>query len=121
MSCTNKVFFDQTMTQWTLVCDYSQQCKILTMNACPQGFACHIGSGGIATCDTPTANVMGEGGPCMYENDCMDSQFCYQSVCRYNCFLNGMGLMPGLGGCPQNETCKSGNFGIDNIGVCLPN
>jgi hypothetical protein len=110
-----------TQGKFVMMCSYSPECTLLTMNACPGGGECHIQELGLAACVPPSAQQVDEGGPCMFINDCKDMQFCGPGdVCRYHCFVSGSDQPPGLGGCPAGQVCNNLDFGIPDIGLCEP-
>lgn len=115
--------------QFAMFCTFLQQCELLTENACPPGNDCHLQDTkqGLAACTPPSGMVADEGGDCEFLNDCHDMQFCYapdantQPVCRWHCRPSDANMSPpGLGGCPQGETCQLFNFGVPDLGLCLP-
>jgi hypothetical protein len=123
--------------EFAYVCSYGQRCQLLTADACPPGLECHVEdtTQGIAVCGAPSGTAVPELGPCHYINDCATMQDCFvgaggpAGVCLYYCALSGPGTsaVPGLGGCPNGETCQSTyngqsvNTGVMNVGVCIPN
>lgn len=114
-------------------CHYAPKCDLLTPNACPLGLGCHIEDKdqGLATCVAPSGTPAPDLGPCLYLNDCDDMEQCYAtgtsgtSTCHYYCFLSGSSAAPGLGGCPDGQTCQSSyqgkaiDFGVPNVGLCF--
>ena len=113
------------------MCAYDKSCNLLTADACAPGTECHISDAtqGLATCSTPSAQEVDEGGPCTYINDCHDMQACYDTgngagtSCHWYCFVDPTrgAPTPGLGGCPAGQRCVSsatGVFGIPGVGVC---
>ena len=110
----------------TFLCSFLEKCDILTENACARGTDCHIQDfdQGLSVCVPPSGANKQEGEPCNYLNDCGPMQLCFNMVCRWNCYVSAMGQgMPGLGGCPKMpvvEKCTQSDFGIDDVGVCLP-
>jgi hypothetical protein len=111
-------------------CSYAQSCMLLTPNACPPGTECLLQDPkqGLAACIPPSDMVVDEGGPCTYINDCKDSQFCViamagkPGVCRHFCHPSKPMTAVGEGGCPATQSCNSiqFNFGIADLGVCVP-
>jgi hypothetical protein len=131
--CNLKVDFGNGY--FAYMCSYGQRCQILTADACPPGFDCHVetaAGAGVAVCIAPSPNPAPELGACNYLNDCGSMQECYangsSSVCLYYCDLSGPNTMaaPGLGGCPTGETCASSydgqtiNTGVTGVGLCIP-
>jgi hypothetical protein len=106
------------------VCSFSPPCTPWA-NDCPPGREsdCHIGSGNKFTCTQPTYNQDAGstlGDPCVYLNDCDDSQHCIyprgasSGTCRWLCKVNNaggapdsgtVGGAPGQGGCPTAQSC----------------
>jgi hypothetical protein len=122
------------MTTYTYACSFRQPCTLLA-NECAVGTYCHPAdqAQAIAVCDDPTPMApVGEGQPCMYRNDCGESEICADEmgngVCRHLCSISGWmqaGAMPPTGGCPDttNYTCTGVNWGNNqwnDIGVCVP-
>jgi hypothetical protein len=115
---------------FVVVCSFNEQCTLLTKNACPKGFDCHLQdtNTGLSTCMPPSDMQVDEGGSCFYLNDCKDMQFCYgmhanePGNCRWNCRLSDKNKSaPGLGGCPKGQTCQAFDLGVPDVGLCLPN
>jgi hypothetical protein len=114
------------------VCHYAVMCELLTANACPAGFGCHVedSSEGLATCVQPSGANSPELGSCKYLNDCGDNQQCFAptgtGTCHYYCYLGGSSAQPGLGGCPTGEAClafyngASTSEGVSGVGLCYP-
>jgi hypothetical protein len=114
---------------FTMICSYSEQCELFTEDACPPGQECHIEdtTQGLVACTGPSPQQVDEGGICYFLNDCKDMQFCFSQdgnggVCRYNCLLEAEpGTAPGLGGCPEGQTCQANyDFGVPGVSICLP-
>jgi hypothetical protein len=117
-------------------CHYAPTCDLLTPNACATGLQCHIEdvSQGLATCGEPSGANAPNLGSCNFINDCGDMQQCQGAttnnpgVCRYYCWLDSApGTPAGLGGCPDDQTCKNKvgtstlNFGVPGLGLCFAN
>jgi len=111
-------------------CRYSQQCQVLTPDACPSGYDCHVDIDndhtGLATCGQPSPNPVGEYDPCTYTNDCGNMQACVDVGSGKHCYTLCWVKPPnpnapkGLGTCAGAEQCKFyADFGIDNLGTCL--
>jgi hypothetical protein len=122
------------------MCSYGQRCQLLTANACPSGYECHIDTAagtGVAICDEPSSANSPELGPCQYINDCASMQQCFNApgvgnsgTCLWYCYVTGpkASQPPGLGGCEPNETCQASYQGqpimlngFSNVGLCFPN
>jgi hypothetical protein len=110
-------------------CSYGMSCELLTANACPSGYGCHVEAAagkGVSVCLAPSGANVPNLGMCSYINDCGDMQQCDfngTGTCLYYCALTGpkASQPPGLGGCPNGQTCKSdSNVSIANIGLCFP-
>ncbi|MCC6216595.1 MAG: hypothetical protein IT376_17165 [Polyangiaceae bacterium] len=120
-----------------LVCTYAPPCTPWAGD-CPAGLEtdCHLRSGGKIECSAPNYEVDAGstlGRPCVYLNDCGDSQHCvYPSgfdsgYCRWLCKLSETGAPtsgtvggpPGGGGCPPGETCR-GFSAPAWLGACSP-
>ena len=124
--CDLQITFGTTSTVKLVVCSFPVPCTPWTSN-CPPGpeSDCHVYSGGVFECSFPNyAPDAGStvGKPCIYLNDCGDSQICiYPSAdasagtCRWLCkardadagapdagSVNGP---PGKGGCEAGQTC----------------
>ncbi len=134
--CNEKVTFGGG--NFAYMCSYGQRCQLLTADACPAGFDCHVepaAGQGVAVCLAPSPTEVGALGTCHYINDCPSMIDCYglsssaSGTCLYYCALSGstMNAAPGLGGCPNGETCQSTyqgqsvNTGVSGIGLCIPN
>ena len=111
------------------VCSFAQSCQLLTNDACPDGFGCHVGDAtkGKAEC-LPLTGTGGEFKACSEESGCGDEQDCWSgdSQCHWYCFTDGSGSpSAGLGGCPAGEQCvamsdgKTIDFGISHVGLCF--
>jgi hypothetical protein len=114
-------------TEFTyVVCAYDPACTIFDPTSCPDGQDCHLSAEpGLATCSPPSNMPVDEGEPCMYVNDCADSQICITVAepdyfCRWLC-TTGSPEEPGLGGCPDGQSCQPyPDAGFPNMGICLP-
>jgi hypothetical protein len=117
---------------YVMMCSYLKPCT-LWKQECPAGEGCHVvatdGSG--ACVPPPGSTFLPEGAECQYANDCGDNQICITpngtaiSTCRYLCNRGGGPIDtgdagPGLGACPDGQTC----LGITDypkwLGVCVP-
>jgi len=120
---------------FAFVCSYGKRCQLLTPDACPAGYDCHVESAAgqnIAVCLEPSPTPEPELGTCHFINDCATMQDCFGltgssgGVCLYYCSLAGSSAAAGLGGCPSDETCEATyqgqpvNTGVDGVGLCIP-
>jgi hypothetical protein len=99
-------------------CSYLASCSLFSGD-CDEGSNCYpLLDDGISVCAPIQGTPVGEGQACGSINDCEDSMVC-SGVCRWACYLDGDGLAPGAGGCPDGQTCgQSGANPPQNIGVC---
>ncbi len=112
---------------WAMMCSYATTCTLFE-GTCTEGEYCHLtdAAQGLAVCDSPTANVEDEGGPCEYRNDCKESALCNKNppdmgICRHLCNTTTPNADPGKGGCVAERECKPMKAdGIPNLGICLP-
>lgn len=116
---------------WIMSCTFEYP-SCLLMDLCPVGTFCHPMDFASAQdgCEPPSGPnaPVGEDNPCMYRNDCGESELCENStmpaVCRQICDLtNWMTLQPPVGGCPPLRICTPVNWGNNvwfNFGLCLP-
>ena len=125
--CNINATFNGFPNDFIMACSYAQTCTLFDPNSCPNGQDCHIQMTGFASCSNPSgANAM-PGQPCMFVNDCGDSQICLgetgpmdpNEVCRWLCQQGSMAA-PGLGGCPGGTTCNTSvyDFGFAGVGFC---
>jgi hypothetical protein len=106
-----------------VVCTYSKQCEPLTEDACPPGSGCHFEEPTAPTCIQGSGEDVPEGGTCGALNDCDDMQQCspFDDTCRWICALEDNGMEPGLGGCPDGQSCaETGAIATGGIGICRP-
>jgi hypothetical protein len=135
-ACDVRVSYSST--QWAYYCSYNDACTLFA-NECPQQpepFDCHVSEPdqGLAVCDDRSDQWGGEGQPCVYRNDCGDSQRCnrqapdvdadagVQGRCRYHCHVaEWQSETEGNGGCPANQHCVDLAWAaLPNIGLCIP-
>ena len=118
------------------VCTYAKPCEPFQQAPCGPGLTCLVTDmNGTATCsDYASGGDAGKAynAPCMYANDCEDGLGCYgspdggASSCQWNCYLGGgpfdagiEKLGPGLGGCPNGQTCNEMITGLPTwFGLC---
>jgi hypothetical protein len=107
----------------TYFCSYLPTCTLFDASACNGGVDgnCYPNPGS-AFCVPPVPPISGAGEPCESINNCETNQLCVAQTqtCQWACFLDMSSTTPGAGGCPMGETCTDPQFGIPNIGVCLP-
>lgn len=125
-------------TEWAYYCSYNDSCQLFAQD-CPQTpepFDCHISDAeqGLAVCDDRSDQWVPEGGPCLFRNDCGDSQSCNRQApdadpdagidgrCRYHCHVaEWQSETEGNGGCPAAQHCVDLSYpAMPNIGLCLP-
>lgn len=109
------------------VCSFAATCNLFDPNACAADENCYFKSAGLATCATPAGgpgNEVPDGGMCAASNACGESTVCISEdmtnyFCHYLC-QGGSSAAPGLGGCPNGQSCDLNSFdtGFANVGVC---
>ena len=101
------------------VCSFLATCTLFT-GECAAGTQCYpLMDDGNSVCAPIQGATVGEGQPCGAINECDDSMVCIDQ-CRWACFLDGQGLMPGAGGCPVGQTCTmTGTNPPQNVGACM--
>jgi hypothetical protein len=112
-------------------CYFEEVCQLL-QDDCPDATEdCYPAypDEGLAICAKPANGMpVGEGNPCMYINNCGESEICVNDgamqVCRQLCDeASWMTLPVGTGGCPAGRTCVDFDWGQQvwaNIGICAP-
>lgn len=112
---------------WFKGCSYAASCDFFDPDTCDPDENCYLNGTGITACIPPSqVPELADGVSCDNLNDCLDSSICIgptkaESVCRYHCQV-GSSAQPGLGGCPNGQTCNTESFdtGFADIGFCDP-
>ena len=95
-------------------CSTPDDCNLITQTGCDAGQGCYPSSGGLSCL---SAGTIGEGGTCMFTNDCMPGFGCLgpmggPSACRRWCDMAAMDA------CPAGFSC--GGVGGLPVGACIP-
>jgi len=134
-ACDIRVSYSSS--SWAYYCSYNDACQLFAHDCPqqPQPFDCHVSDQdqGLAVCDDRSDQWGGEGGPCVYRNDCGDSQRCnrlapdvdpdagIEGRCRYHCHVaEWESETEGNGGCPAGQHCVDLSWpAMPNIGLCV--
>ena len=117
-------------SSWVSVCSYLTSCQLFK-GECPADTYCHIADAdeGLAVCDKASPNLVDEGEPCQFRNDCKESAYCDEvddmtkkGTCRHLCDATDWEtLQPEKGGCLPNRKCVAAQSdGFPNLGICRP-
>lgn len=105
-------------------CSFAPTCDLFLPESCETaGESCYLAGKGQTGC-AQTGDLM-DGEACFYSNDCVTGQACIgpnnDAFCHYLCEDGSEAQPPGMGGCPNGQTCNLNlTSGFDGLGFCEP-